>query len=369
MSTETSSKMKINDSIYYKIEDDLKAFPNAWCYIVVGGRNTGKTYGALKYHLINKLPNCFIKRTNKDVDLLCLGHRLGEKTGDYEVDLSPYKSINRDLGTNVIAYKIDDGLGAFYQSVEGEPAGKPIAYLMSLNAVHKYKGFDLSECYSIIFDEFIPQAYERISTKEGEQLMELYKTVSRDRVERGREELKLICLANAVNVFNYTFDVLEVTDIVAEMYLKHQETIYIDDRGIFIRLLETSEEMMEAEKQTGIYKAMHGTAWGRMAFGNEFAYNDFSNIKRMSLKNMRPLIQLSYRGKNYFIYAGPTGYYMTRAKNKCPFVYNLDKEMDQRRFYIEHCIDLLAEAIDGRMCFDTYSMYDLIVNYKKRFKF
>ena len=44
--------------------------------------------------------------------------------------------------------------------------------------------------------------------------MELYKTVARDRVERGKEELKLICLANAVNVFNYTFDVLEVTDVV-----------------------------------------------------------------------------------------------------------------------------------------------------------
>lgn len=362
-------KNTIDTSIYYDIADDLKKYPDAWCYIVVGGRNTGKTYGALKYHLQQNLPTCFIKRTNKDVDLLCLGHRLGEKSGNYEVDLSPYKSINRDLGTKVMAYKIDDGLGAFYHDHDGEPAGKPIAYLMSLNAVHKYKGFDLSECYSIIFDEFIPQAYERVSTKEGEQLMELYKTVSRDRVERGKEELKLICLANAVNVFNYTFDVLEVTDLVAEMSIKHQHEIYIEDRGIFIRLLETHEKMLAAEKKTGIYKAMGGTAWGRMAFGNEFAYNDFSNIKRQSLKNMKPMIKLSYRGKDYYIYSGPQGYYMTTAKNKCPFEYNLDKEMDQRKFYVEHGIDLLSESIDGRMAFDTYSMYDLIINYKKRFKF
>ena len=199
--------------------------------------------------------------------------------------------------------------------------------------------------------------------------MELYKTVSRDRVERGKEELKLICLANAVNVFNYTFDVLEVTDLVAEMSIKHQHEIYIEDRGIFIRLLETHEKMLAAEKKTGIYKAMGGTAWGRMAFGNEFAYNDFSNIKRQSLKNMKPMIKLSYRGKDYYIYSGPQGYYMTTARNKCPFEYNLDKEMDQRKFYVEHGIDLLSESIDGRMAFDTYSMYDLIINYKKRFKF
>ena len=189
---------------FYDFRKDREKYPDAWCYAIVGGRNTGKTYGTLLHHYKNKLPTCFLKRTNKDVELLCLGHRLGEKSGNYEVDLSPYKSINRDIGSNVKAYKIDDGLGAFYEDADGEPTGKPIAYLLSLNAIHKYKGFDLSECYSIIFDEFIPQNYERVSTKEGEQLMELYKTVARDRVERGKEELKLICLANAVNVFNYT---------------------------------------------------------------------------------------------------------------------------------------------------------------------
>lgn len=356
-------------TMYYDIREDIEKFPGAWCYIIVGGRNTGKTYGALKFHLDEKLTTCFLKRTNKDVDLLCLGHRLGEKSGNYEVDLSPYKALNRDLNTNIMAYKIDDGLGAFYRSVEGEPAGAPVSYLMSLNAIHKYKGFDLSECYSITFDEFIPQNYERVSTKEGEQLMELYKTIARDRVERDRPELKLICLANAVNVFNYTFDVLEVTDLVAEMYIKHQHSIYIEERGIFIRLLETSEEMMIAESKTGIYRAMAGTAWGRMAFGNEFAYNDFSNIKRISLKNYKPLIQLTYRSKDYYVYVGPGGYYMTKAKNKCPYFYDLNKEMDQRRFYLEHGITLISECIDGRMFFDTYSMYDLIVNYKKRFKF
>ena len=157
--------------------------------------------------------------------------------------------------------------------------------------------------------------------------------------------------------------------MVAEMSIKHQHEIYIEDRGIFIRLLETHEKMLAAEKKTGIYKAMGGTAWGRMAFGNEFAYNDFSNIKRQSLKNMKPMIKLSYRGKVFYIYSGPQGYYMTTAKNKCPFEYNLDKEMDQRKFYVEHGIDLLSESIDGRMSFDTYSMYDLIINYKKRFKF
>ena len=60
---------------------------------------------------------------------------------------------------------------------------------------------------------------------------------------------------------------------------------------------------------------------------------------------------------------------MTTAKNKTPFTYNLDKEMDQRRFFNEQLFELLNASIEGRMYFDTYTMYDLIVNYKKRFKF
>ena len=35
--------MKKSKKYYYDIEDDLREYPDAWCYIVVGGRNTGKT--------------------------------------------------------------------------------------------------------------------------------------------------------------------------------------------------------------------------------------------------------------------------------------------------------------------------------------
>ena len=355
--------------IYYDIEDDIKAYPDAWCYIIIGGRNTGKTYGGLKYHLNNNIPHVFLKRTNRDVDLLCAGNTLGNKAPNYEIDLSPYKSINRDFDTHIKAFKIDDGLGAFYETdAEGAAVGAPKGYLLSLSAIHKYKGFDLSDCPSIIFDEFIPQPWERTQRTEGEQVMELYKTVSRDRFLRNKGELRLLCFANAVNVFNYTSEVLEVTDIIADMSAKKQEICYIDDRGIFIRILQTSEEMMKAEKKTGIYRAMNGTAWGRMAFGNEFAYNDFSNIKKVALKGYRCMYDLTYRGKSYYIYNNGTNYYMCKSRGNSSVHYDLDKEMGQRAFYYDHIPGLMAACIEGRMMFEKYSMYDMIVNYKKRFR-
>lgn len=359
-----------NKKMYYSIGDDVKAYPDAWCYIVVGGRNTGKTYGGLKWNIDNKYKHIFVKRTNDDVDLLCAGNTLGEKCNDYEIDLSPYKSINRDLGTHIKAFKIRNGLGGFYNSNdEGSACGSPEGYLVSLSAIHKYKGFDLYECTDIIFDEFIPQPWERVSRNEGTQILELYKTVARDRELRGYPELKLFMFANAVNIFNYTCEVLEVTDIIAEMAIKKEEVKYLEDRRIFIRILETPEEMLKAEKKTGIYMAMAGTAWGRMAFGNEFAYNDFTNIKKIPLKGYRPIVRVTYKQKEWYIYVKQGGiYYMTESKGNCRAHYNLNTEMGQRAFYYDHAISLLSAAIDGKMNFSKYSMYDLIVNYKKRFK-
>lgn len=352
---------------YYYIGDDIEEYPEAWCYVIIGGRNTGKTYGALDYHLKIKEPHVFVKRHNNDIDILTAGNKLGQAAADYEIDLSPYKSINRDKGTHIKAFKIDDGLGAFYNSEEGKAIGYPVGYLVSLTAIHKYKGFDLSECVSIIDDEFIPQKWEKVNRSEGDQIMELYKTVARDRELKGKPELKLILLANAVNIFNYTCEVLEIVDIIADMSASGRETLYLDDRRIFIRILKTSEVMMNKEKESGIYKAMHNTAWGRMAFDNEFAYNDFSNIKKLSLKGYQPMIELLYKEKHYFIYSNDNGYYMCSSRAKCDQFYDLNKEMDQRRFYYDHIIDFTNRCIEGLMKFEKYSMYDLIVNYKQRF--
>ncbi len=361
---------KRKSGIYYNIADDLRDYPDAWCYIVIGGRNTGKTYGALMDCLKENKKHVFIKRCNNDVNMLCAGNHLGEKGGGFEVDLSPYKSINRDTGENIKAFKIDEGLGSFYRCADdGGAAGVPLGYLLSLSAIHKYKGFDMSDAEEVIFDEFIPQPWERINRKEGEQVMELYKTVARDRTLRGRSELKLICLANAVNVFNYTCEVLEITDIIADMSIKHQEVLYLDQRGILIRILKTSDEMMDAEKKTGIYKAMHDTAWGHMAFSNEFAYNDFTAINKNALKGYKPMIQLTYKNKCFYIYLNESsGWYMCSSRCNAPVTYDLNTDAGQIAFYYDYAIDLRNEIVVGRMKFEKYSMYDMILNYKKRFK-
>ena len=58
---------------------------------------------------------------------------------------------------------------------------------------------------------------------------------------------------------------------------------------------------------------------------------------------------------------------MCSTPAKCQFNYNLDRENEQKLFYYEHAIDLRDACIEERFKFEKYSMYDLLINYRKFF--
>lgn len=356
------------ESIFYDIRKDLEKYPDAAILIIVGGRGTGKTYSTLRFVYEEKHRFIFMKRTNADVDLMC--ERLNNKDKEFTIDISPFKSLNRDFNWNVRAYKMFNGFGGFWNCTpDGEPVGDPVGYILSFNAISKFKGYDLSDCDYIIFDEFIPLPYERVNRHEGIELMDLYRTVGRAGNILTGKILKLICLANATTVSCPVLNDLELADVMVDMGTKNENVRYLEDRGILIHKIEDINGFREQEAKNPIYKAMRGTKWAKMSLDNDFAYNDFSAVGRMSLKGMKCLLLVHRGQRTYYIYVGDAGYYMTyRKSNNFVYYYDLDRENDQKRFYVDECIDLRQECIDGRMRFETYEMYDLIVNYKDFYK-
>lgn len=352
---------------YYHFEDDLKAYPDAWCYIVWSKRGPGKTYSSLWHSLSNNIPIIYMKRTNDDVELLCQNDKYG-------FDASPYVPINRDKLTNVKARSIEKGLGGFWKYETDEeghevPEGLPVSYCLSMNAVKRFKGFDFSRVEWILFDEFIPQLGERISRKEGELLLDLYMTVSRDKQKRGMPPLKLILFANAEEISTPITNTLEVVDIMADLNASGQSHYYDTERGIMLHHITNNEVPIDDTEKTGIYQAMKNTRWGAKSFEGTFANNDFSNVHKQSIRGMSPFIHIHINMKDYYIYLNKNNgkYYMCSHKGKCIFSYDLNKENDQRLFYTEHDLDLWDACIHGMMKFEKYSMYDLIMNYKKFF--
>lgn len=352
-------------SYYYDFNNDFEKYNDAWCFIIIGGRKRGKTYSVLKDCYLNKRKFTFVKRTNNDVDLIC---GAGIK-GDIEVDLSPFKPINRDLKCNVKARKLFDGVGAFFDcDSENNIQGQPIGYILSLNAVSKMKGIGIDECDWMIFDEFIPQPWDKINRKEGEQILDLYVTQNRDREHRGIPEVKLIALANATSINNKLMDVLELTDTVADMNTNNKDFYYDENRNILIHLLANADDFYKNESNTKIFNAMVGTKWHSVVYENTFAYDDFSSVKNQSIKGYNCIICIKNKENLYYIYRKNDMYYMTTSRGNYNTIYDFNKENDQKRFYGECYIKLREAIINEHMFFSKFSMYDIIVNFKNYFK-
>ena len=352
-----------NNNLYYHFEEDLQKYPDAWCYVVWSARGKGKTYSGLKYSYENGIPIIYMKRTIDDVQLLC-------SSNNYGFDPSPYVPINRDCGYNVKAQGIKDGIAGFWNvNQNGEPEGVPVSYCLAMSAVRKFKGFDFSRCDWILFDEFIPQIGERVSKKEGELLLDLYMTIARDRQKRGREPLKLILFANAEEISTPITNELEIVDIMADLNASGRTHFYDNERGIMLHHITSEEFPLQEQEKSGIYEAMKNTAWGQKSFEGSFSNNDFSNVERNTIKHMRPYIHLHYKNKDYYVYQNPGNgfYYVCSSRGKAMFSYDLNRENDQKKFWIEHQSELYFACIEDKMKFEKYTMYDLIINYKKFF--
>lgn len=346
---------------YYDVFDDIKKYPEAVIIVAYSRRGVGKTYSALKGSLERDIPIVYIKRTIEDVNLIC--------SSSEAFDTSPYKPINRDLGINIKPKKVCNGVGAFYHmDHEGNILNPvPVAYCVALSAIKNIKGIDLSDCELMIFDEFIPQISEtRVLQSEGESLLDVYATISRDREKRGREPLRLILFANSENLYCPVVEELQIMDNIAKVAMFKKEYDYIAKRAILIHHVKL--EVTEKEK-SGIWKVMEGTSWFRKSFEGEFVKNDFSNVAKDTLKGFIPVMELKYKEGNFYIYKKGLQYFITKQRsNKCTIKFNLNRDNDIRLFYTKYCLDLQEACMNNRVKFSDYSLYDLITHFDKRFK-
>lgn len=355
------------DDGYYHFYKDLIDYPDAGLYAVWSRRGPGKTYSFLRYVIDNESFFIYMKRTNDDVELLCTG----ADNPDMKVDADPFVPLNRDFGWNIKPKLIQKGIGAFYDTdPDGKTIGAPLGMIISFSKIKSIKGMDLSKAEFICLDEFIPQKTEIVRRNEGEAFCDFVMTVLRDKVKRG-QNLKVVLFANAEEISTPITNSLELVDDMAELSWSKKTHYYNRDRRILLHHITQQEiPLTKEELRSSMFMLMKGTAWAQKAFFGDFANNDFSNVKPMSIKNMRCLHKVHYKNKDMYIYMRPSDnmHYMTYSKG--PFIYewDLNKENDQKLFWIEHGQELRVDCIEGNMKFEKYSMYDLIVNYKNFFK-
>lgn len=238
---------------------------------VVGGRATGKTYGALKTAYENRIRFILMRRTQTQCDLI------------NKPEFNPYKAINMDLGSNVTVKSISKYNSKIVEDFEDSET--ILGYTCALSTISNMRGFDASDVQLLIYDEFIPEKHERPLKNEGSAFLNAYETINRNRELKGSDPVQVLCLANAFNIANPIFLELGLVGRCEKMKNSGQELFIDKERGILVVMLYKSR-ISKAKADTALYRLSSGS-YADMALSNDFIYNSNENIRSIALNEYR----------------------------------------------------------------------------------
>lgn len=310
---------------------------------IVGGRGIGKTYGLLKYILKYNIKSIYLRRTQKQTDII------------NKREFSPFKPVCADLNLeydqkmiarDTAALIIDDDIKC---------------YTGALSTFSSLRSFDMSDVECIIFDEFIPEISDKTSIKhEYEAFLNMYETVNRNRELSGRDPVKLIAAANSNNLNNKIFMGLGIISDLDNMIRKEKEVLHINDRSISV-YYPLHSPISERKAETALYKLSGDNDFSAMALSNSFGIDE-SDIINRPLKEFRPVVNVGeiciYKHKGISNF-----YYVSRvlARGSAPVYAATDRQIAQfkeRYRMIEYCYlfsdNFYFDSIFSKTVFGSY---------------
>lgn len=250
--------------------------------IIIGKRQVGKTYGVLKYMVDEDKRFIFMRRVKVELEML-------EKNVN-----SPFEKIYPGKIAFSKESEYTAAIDRIDQSENGE-ASTRIATGAALSTIGNIRGFNGDIYTDWVFDEFIPEEQLFKVRNEGDTFLNAHTTINGNRELEGRPCVRCWLLSNSNNLNSGILDALKITKEVERMSLRGEEDRLLKDRGILI-LLPESKKIIEKRKQKGgLYKAIGGDSkFSRMAYENEFAYNDFSDVRGEPIQEYNPYLTIGH---------------------------------------------------------------------------
>lgn len=311
---------------------------------ILGGRATGKTYGALKTLYQTDTRFMLMRRTQAQCDLI------------NKPEFNPYKVICSDLGVDIRVRSISKYNALVYESF-GEDVERTIGYTCALSTIANMRGFDASDCKVLLYDEFIPERHERALKNEGSAFLNAYETINRNRELKGEAPLQALCLANAFNIANAIFLELGLVGICERMKAKGQELYINRERGILIALLDKSR-ISQQKRDTALYRVAGG-AYSEMALANDFAYNDASDIKSQGLQEYKLICTIGEI--SIYKHKSNRKYYVSEHRTGTADTFKSD-EVGLKRYQKKYGLQLFGAYMRGNVQFEnmlTKSLFEL----------
>ena len=234
--------------MYYDLTKVLSY--NAFLNILIGGRGIGKTYSASKF-----VTKQFIKKGEEFAYIRRYKTEIKKSVPKFFDSLIKNDEFpNHKLTAKNNSFYIDD---------------KICGYAFTLSTAQDLKSSNFSNVKYIIFDEFILEEGQKHYLKnEVEALLSLIETIARNR------EVKVFLLANAVTVANPYF-------IYWDLSLPYGSDIKTFKNGlILVNYIESSEEFLNAKKNSSFGKLIEGTEYGDYAINNNFRLDNKTFVEK-----------------------------------------------------------------------------------------
>lgn len=317
----------------------------------IGGYATGKSYSAMKGAVEDGRPFIYMRRTETALEECTTNSSRGDMG-------NPFNPINDDTGWNIGLHKATKKTAGIYHRETDEdglpsPKGAPIGMGVALPSLAKVRGAGLARHHLIIYDEFIKEKHERNMTGEFKALMRGYETINRNKEFQGLPPTILWMISNAEDIYNPIMVGMGIVHDVEVMIARGEQHRYWKDRGLAVHLLKSSEEFLAKKSETAVMKLMAGTQYAQVGLGNQFANNDFSDVRFRNIRGWRPLCCLDHA----YIWQkkGEDRYYVSYAPATC-MRYSAKSDIDERLFRQKVGIILQEKMMWGRVEYESYDL-------------
>ena len=310
---------------------------------IIGGRGTGKTFGAQLYSIQNSKTYMLMRRTQSQADLIG------------KPEFSPVNPVAQYLG---IEYKVESKSkynSAIYKVLVDEKI--LLGFTSALSTFSNLRGFDGSNIDYLIFDEFIPELHERPIKGEADAFFNVYETINRNREFSGKQPLISVCLSNSNSLASSVLNALDLVKVLERMEKKKQAEYINQERGIAIFLLFNSP-ISDRKSRTALYRATENTDFSKMSIKNEFAYDDMTDVKSISLNSgWKLFLRL---GDMYFYQKNNLWYISKHGAGKAVKEYELT-ELGIRKFAHDFP-NTYQRILNHKIIYEDYSIKNRLTN-------
>ena len=318
--------------------------------IIIGKRQIGKTYNVLTLMLDENKNFIFMRRVKPELEMLEKGvNSPFDKLKKYQGFVTLQKES--EYTAKIVMRKVDD---------DGNENLKQIGLGAALSTIGRLRGFNGDLYSDVVFDEFIPEEHLYKVRNEGTAFKSAHDTINGNRELEGRRCLRWWLLANSNDLDNAILEALHITKIVERMSIRGDEYMILKDRGIMI-IMPDSPQISEKRAKTGLYRAIGlDDDYSKMALGNEFSFNDYTDVQSCALQEFNPYLTIGniticlHKSQKYL-------YVVDKLKAKPKYKYT-DSKTHINTFNRKHS-DVKAAYLNGRMVFNNMSVKNYFLHY------